>query len=96
LNILSVSEKVSEMERRDDSATSLTPSRGNTKEDWYEKARWHPTPEEFQAYIEREIVLAKKTLKAGIREDATLFSTATLMRAREELARENNGEEKKP
>jgi hypothetical protein len=60
------------------------------KEEWQERARWNPTPEEFQAYLAREIELAKALLKLFL-EDYTptsLFTSHTIECARAELRAE--------
>jgi len=57
------------------------------REEWQERAKWNPTPEEFQAYLAREVELAKPLLK-DLREDyisTSLFTSATIERARAEL-----------
>jgi|SRR5208337_505628 len=43
-------------------ATLTTRSPGQNKEDWHIRAVWDPSPSEFQAYLDREVAMAKVAL----------------------------------
>jgi hypothetical protein len=39
---------------------------------------WHPTREEFQAYLDREVVMALDNIRRGFSRDVTLHSARTM------------------
>jgi hypothetical protein len=53
-----------------------------------DRTKWTPTPEEFAAYLAKEIEMAKVSLSKGVRAVDTLFTSNTLTRAQEENAKE--------
>jgi hypothetical protein len=59
-------------------------TRRSRDEDWHERARWTPSAEEFQRYLEREVEMARLNLERGNPPSSTLDSSATIMRAQEE------------
>jgi hypothetical protein len=62
----------------------LPMTRRSRDEDWHERAKWEPTAEEFQKYLEREIVMAKANIANIARDNlasSTLHSSATITRA---------------
>ena len=56
-------------------------TRRSRDEDWHERAKWEPTDEEFQRYLEREVEMAKANLAKGNPANSTLHSSATVARA---------------
>jgi hypothetical protein len=58
------------------------------EEEWRERTKWTPTAEEFTAYLEREVEMAKANLEFLAKASpslTTLHSTATIARAQEIL-----------
>jgi hypothetical protein len=49
--------------------------------DAHDHMHWHPTPEQFEAYIKREVEMAKVNLRKGIRAIDTLHSYGTVLLA---------------
>ncbi len=43
-----------------------------------DKLGWYPTPEAFQAYLDREVEMASANLKKGFSADVTLHSYRTI------------------
>jgi len=58
-------------------------TRRSRDEDWHERARWTPTAEEFQRYLDREVEMAKANIAKGNSANSTLHSSATITRAQE-------------
>lgn len=77
---------------KEESSASTTRSPGHNKEEWHERALWNPTPVEFQAFLNREVEMAKVALRrwrlTGAVEFTSLFSSMTVERARAELRAE--------
>jgi len=53
-----------------------------------DRTKWTPTPEEFDAYLAKEIAMAKASFGKGVRLADTLFTPNTIARAQEEIAKE--------
>lgn len=58
------------------------------KEEWHERAKWMPTAKEFEAYLVREVEMAKVNISRGNPANSTLHSATTIALAQEELDRE--------
>jgi hypothetical protein len=73
------------------SEPELPMTRRSRDEDWHERAKWTPTAEGFQAYLAREVEMAKANIKRGNPASSTLHSSTTTTLAQEELDREKDG-----
>jgi hypothetical protein len=51
------------------------PSRSS---DWHERAHWNPSPEQFAAYLAREVEMAAVNMRRGVRGIDTLHSFMTV------------------
>lgn len=71
---------------------SIPETRHSGKEEWHERAKWTPTAEEFEAYLVREVEMAKVNLSRGNPANSTLHSATTIALAQEELSRETGNE----
>lgn len=56
--------------------------------EWRERTKWVPSQNEMQAYLEREVEMAKMNLKRGLLGEQTLHSSRTVSLAQEALKEE--------
>jgi hypothetical protein len=73
------------------SETVQPATRRSRDEEWYLRADWKPSAEEFQAYLVREVAMAKVNISRGD-SYTTLHSSTTIALAQGELDRETGNE----